>query len=94
MLEQGRIVALLFLTNATPRHWPEADVELIREVAERVRTAIARLEAESGGALLAVWLNELIYRCETEHVLFARFAVRQVVGRFGGRSIGTTDGGF
>jgi SHS2 domain-containing protein len=34
------------------------------------------LEAESAADLLVDWLNELIYRSETEHRLFRRFEVR------------------
>ena len=34
------------------------------------------LEAESTADLLAAWLNELIFRSETRHRLYARFDVR------------------
>jgi SHS2 domain-containing protein len=33
------------------------------------------LEADDGPALLAAWLNELIFRIETQHRLYARFDV-------------------
>jgi SHS2 domain-containing protein len=39
-------------------------------------TESVRLEAETEEELLAVWLNELIFRCETRHILYARFDVR------------------
>lgn len=39
-------------------------------------TESVRLEAESDDELLAVWLNELIFRCETRHVLYKAFEVR------------------
>lgn len=42
LIEQGRVVALVFVNNATPRPWSDADVALIREMAERVRTATER----------------------------------------------------
>ena len=45
LIEQGRVVALLFVNNATPRHWSEDDIALVREVAERVRTATERARA-------------------------------------------------
>ena len=41
--EQGGLVALLYLNHARPRAWPEEDLELIREFAERIRTATERL---------------------------------------------------
>jgi SHS2 domain-containing protein len=34
------------------------------------------LEAEATEDLLLAWLNELIYRCETRHRLYRRFAVQ------------------
>src|SRR4051812_32851331 len=45
------------------------------EVREEVADPV-RLEAESDEELLAVWLNELIFRCETRHVLYGTFEVR------------------
>lgn len=45
LVEQGRVVALLFVNSAEPRSWSEADVALVREVAERVRTATERARA-------------------------------------------------
>jgi PAS domain S-box-containing protein len=46
--EQGRFAALLYLNHATARAWSDADLSLIREVAERTRTATerARVTAE------------------------------------------------
>jgi len=45
--EPDGVVALLYLNNATPREWSSAELELIREVAERTRTAVERRRAES-----------------------------------------------
>ncbi|MBD3837007.1 GAF domain-containing protein [Brevundimonas sp.] len=42
LMERGKVVALLFVNNATPRRWSEGEVALVREVAERVRTATER----------------------------------------------------
>jgi SHS2 domain-containing protein len=39
------------------------------------RTEVVALRAGSTADLLLAWLNELIFRCETEHVLFTRFEV-------------------
>ncbi len=47
LIERGEVVALLFVNNATPRPWPDEDVALVREVAERVRTASERARAET-----------------------------------------------
>jgi PAS domain S-box-containing protein len=45
--EPDGVVALLYLNNAAPREWSTAEIELIREVAERTRTAVERRRAES-----------------------------------------------
>ena len=46
--ERGRFVALLYLTCARVRAWPDAELAFVREVAERTRTAAdrARIRAE------------------------------------------------
>ena len=44
--EQGGFVALLYLNHATAREWPEEELALVREVAERTRTAVERRRAE------------------------------------------------
>jgi len=44
--EQGGMVALLYLNNATAREWAPDDIGFIREVAERTRTAVERRRAE------------------------------------------------
>src|SRR4051812_42468872 len=45
--EPDGVVALLYLNNAGPRAWAEAELDLIREVAERTRTAVERRRAET-----------------------------------------------
>lgn len=45
LIEQGEVVALLFVNSAAPRHWSKHDIDLVREVAERVRTATERARA-------------------------------------------------
>ena len=47
LMERGKVVALLFVNNATPRDWSDEDVALVREVAERVRTASERARASA-----------------------------------------------
>ena len=43
VLEQGELVAVLYVNNALPREWTGGELALIREVAERARTASERL---------------------------------------------------
>ena len=43
ILEQGRLVAVIFVNHAAARHWLPEDLALIKEVAERTRTASERL---------------------------------------------------
>ena len=42
VLEQGRLVALLFVHDESPRAWSADDVSLIREAAHRTRVAVER----------------------------------------------------
>jgi len=45
--EDGRLVAILYVNCATPRTWLPDDIALLREVAERVRTASERLRSQA-----------------------------------------------
>ena len=45
VIEQGRLVAVLFLNNAKARKWASQDLALVQEIAERTRTATERLKA-------------------------------------------------
>ncbi|NBD12904.1 PAS domain S-box protein [Corallococcus sp. c25j21] len=47
LLEHGRFVAVLFLHDTQPRPWTEDEIELARNVADRVWTTLARLKALS-----------------------------------------------
>jgi PAS domain-containing protein len=47
--EHGRFVALLYLNHATARKWTQNDLALIKEVAERTRTATERANAAGRG---------------------------------------------
>jgi PAS domain S-box-containing protein len=47
VLERDGMVALLYLNHATPREWLPDELALIREVAERTRTAVERRRAET-----------------------------------------------
>lgn len=44
--EQGGFVALLFLNQATPRDWSDAELAFVREFGDRTRVAIERRRAE------------------------------------------------
>jgi SHS2 domain-containing protein len=44
-----------------------------REAVEVSRTETVRLESDSSANLLVGWLNELIFRSETEHFLYSSF---------------------
>lgn len=47
LMEQGRVVAMVFVNHATARHYTDSDLRLMREVAERVRTATERARSEA-----------------------------------------------
>ncbi len=46
VLEQGRLVALFFVNAAEARDWSADDLSLIKEFADRTRTAVQRARAE------------------------------------------------
>jgi SHS2 domain-containing protein len=60
-----------------------ADVRLLS-------TEAVTLQADSPAELLIAWLNELIFRCETEHRLYSRF---EVTLDDGGQRLEATIGG-
>lgn len=45
LMEQGRVVALVFVNHVGPRVWSPGDIDLMREVAERVRASAERARA-------------------------------------------------
>lgn len=45
VMEQGRLVAVLFVNHAQPRNWTQAEKSFMREVALRTRTAVERARA-------------------------------------------------
>ena len=47
LMEQGRVVALVFVNHATARHYSDSDLQLMRDVAERVRMATERARSEA-----------------------------------------------
>ncbi len=61
-----------------------------REEVQVDRTEFVTLRADSTADLLLEWLNELIFRCETGHILFTRFEVQLTED---GRALEATIGG-
>jgi PAS domain S-box-containing protein len=47
LIERGRLAAILFVDCAEARDWSLGDLDLVREVGERIRTAIQRMHAEA-----------------------------------------------
>ncbi|QNN66119.1 response regulator [Sphingomonas rhizophila] len=45
--ERGGLVALLYLNHSTSREWSPEELDLIRDVAERTRSVVERLRAET-----------------------------------------------
>jgi signal transduction histidine kinase/PAS domain-containing protein len=58
--ERDGIVALLYLNHALPRTWTDEEITLVREVAERTRTAVERRKAEEALQLLNATLEERV----------------------------------
>ncbi len=74
--EQGRLVALLYLNNATPRVWSDGDLNFVREIANRTRMVVERRRAEHDLRRLASSLEaEVIAR--TAELMEAEAALRQ-----------------
>lgn len=46
VLEHGRLVAVFFINHASPRNWSEGELALIREFADRTRSAVERARGE------------------------------------------------
>lgn len=61
IMEDGRLVAVIFVNNALARDWMAEDLALIKECAERTRTASERLRGE-----IAVRLSEAKFRTITD----------------------------
>ena len=60
VMEHGVLVAVLYLTNASVRSWTTAELDLVKDMAERTRVAIARLTAEEELQALASSLEQQV----------------------------------
>jgi PAS domain S-box-containing protein len=76
IMEQGEVVALLFVNHDEPRSWQTEDLEFLREVAERTRTASERRRAERELAELAASLEQQV-AARTAELMTAEEALRQ-----------------
>jgi len=47
VLEGGRLVALFFITQRSARRWAAAEIDFVRDVADRTRAAVERRRAEA-----------------------------------------------
>lgn len=83
IVEQGRLVAVLFVNDDSPRHWAADDVRFIRDVAERTRSATERARGakalqESEQRLRVVNENlEATVESRTRELMHAEQALRQ-----------------
>ncbi|CAN5157843.1 hypothetical protein BH11PSE9_BH11PSE9_30570 [soil metagenome] len=60
LTEAGNLVGRLYLNHGTPRPWAPADIAFVREVGDRVRSAIARREAQAELRALAQSLEQQV----------------------------------
>lgn len=74
--EEGGMVALLYLNHADARPWHPADLALVREVAERIRTAVERRRAEQRLRALTTSLEHQV-EVRTRALLDTEEALRQ-----------------
>ena len=59
VLERGRLVAVFFVNDGKVRNWSDADLALIREFAERTRSAVERTRGERALRMSEARLREL-----------------------------------
>ncbi len=76
LVEDNRVVALLYLNFANARIWTPEELALIREVAERTRVAVARRRAEQDLHALTASLEEQV-EARTRSLLLAEDQLRQ-----------------
>jgi PAS domain S-box-containing protein len=76
IMENGQLVAMLYLGNASERRWREDEIGFVREVAERTRIATERRRTEQELAALAASLEQQVTD-RTGELQHAEDALRQ-----------------
>ncbi len=76
LIEDGRLVAMLFLNHPGPRTWSADELALIRSVAHRTRMAVQRRTAERQLRALADTLESKVEQ-RTRELMAAEEALRQ-----------------
>ncbi len=76
VMENGRLVAMLYIASAGARRWRPDEVEFIREVAERTRIATERRRSEHALSMLAASLEQQV-AARTSELQTAEDALRQ-----------------
>ncbi|WP_426199415.1 response regulator [Pseudomonas sp. DC3200b2] len=76
LMEDARLVALMFADSAHPRSWSQEDIEFTRELGERTRTAIERRRAEHQLQQLNARLEQLVAE-RTRELLRSEEQLRQ-----------------
>ena len=77
LMEQGRFVGLFFMLAGSPRAWTVEEVGFLRNLADRTRAAIARVEAEERQDLLN---HELSHRMKNLLAMVQAIAVQTTRG--------------
>ena len=76
IMENGRLVAMLYVANAGARRWRSDEVVFVREIAERTRIATERRRTEQALAELAASLEQQVV-ARTSELQHAEDALRQ-----------------
>ena len=76
VMENGQLVAMLYLGNAEARRWRADEVTFVREAAERTRIATERRRTEQALATLAESLEQQV-AARTDELQHAEDALRQ-----------------
>lgn len=90
LIERGKVVALLFVNNATPRSWSDEDVALVREVAERVRTASERARVTTSLKASERRLRFLDELSSTAQVAVDAAGILAIITRLTGEHLGAS----
>ncbi|SDM67648.1 PAS domain S-box-containing protein [Methylobacterium phyllostachyos] len=77
VLEHGRFVALFYGLRSEPGPWPPEDIAFVRNVVDRTRSAIARVEAEAQQKLLN---HELSHRMKNMLAMVQSIATQTMRG--------------